>query len=441
MDLDIRQFERPSSKPVLLQFYAAVAASSRALSPHGSEYRMFESQARQLAGELFDDLHEETAVGFHLLAFFAHGEDFARGSHYREMSKSMCQRLLERRDLSEESRMRLVRLEIMNASLRGIQDVATARDYDQVSHQASMLPPMAGGDCLPLEELLAMFSFRTRFASLFNVEEAPFESLAIRPLLLEEIREFSRMIDHHVQWFVQDKLVAPNQVDLAYATFCIFKTVILYAGHRAQDALVLLKQAILVFEANSHLISFLSPPMADLFHLAFLVAYSSRDYFLVSAINRVQMTLSEILPSTRVMAQQDAEKLHSLSPTLENQFYFVPATFSTPCINTSLACVTPDSGRPDYELPMLPVMSQRLPVSSTPFHRPVPRWAPPPPPSHGTPHSDIPGFVEFLSEALPNPGESESDLFVSFFTSEVSRTGPQAPDWRGPPATSWSKMY
>ena len=244
MDLDIRQFERPSSKPVLLQFYAAVATSSRALSPHGSEYRMFESQARQLAGELFDDLHEETAVGFHLLAFFAHGEDFARGSHYREMSKSMCQRLLERRDLSEESRMRLVRLEIMNASLRGIQDVATARDYDQVSHQASMLPPMAGGDCLPLEELLAMFSFRTRFASLFNVEEAPFESLAIRPLLLEEIREFSRMIDHHVQWFVQDKLVAPNQVDLAYATFCIFKTVILYAGHRAQDALVLLKQAI-----------------------------------------------------------------------------------------------------------------------------------------------------------------------------------------------------
>ena len=90
--IDLSSFDRPQSKPLLFQCFTALAGAMRVFDEDG-KHLDFENQARQLAGELFDHVDIETAIGMHLLGRHLLSHDFEKAEHFRDVASSMCKRI------------------------------------------------------------------------------------------------------------------------------------------------------------------------------------------------------------------------------------------------------------------------------------------------------------------------------------------------------------
>jgi len=343
--IPMSQFDRPTSKPVLLQFYTAAAAASRAFGGTTGQqtYRNFEQRAHQLASELFDHISEETAIGFHLLSYFTRGEDTIRANHYRDVTTSLCRRLMRLQATSHESRDRLLRLQMVSITLGPVDDPdMTVSEYTEIvdkaqsfvtpsphpsghgapavdiSHPPPPAVPASPRDILPMSELIPMFVFGFKFRYIFEerAEDQDREHLTFRTgLQTSELNDLIFMVDEQIHRFVENKLVPPYLADLTRVCFHLYKVLVLFAGADEEESLALLRQCVPIIETNLHLLPCFPATMIELFHLCFLVAFFRQDYFLANKISGFQRRIADFLPAGRPLMQQDMERLKSLSPS------------------------------------------------------------------------------------------------------------------------------
>ena len=319
MNIDMRKYERPTDKAILLQFYSAAASTRRAFG--NLEDNGFEGRARSLASELFDDISEETALGFHLLSYLVRSRDSEKGIHFREIASSMSRQLLRSHELSTESRSRLIGLEVMNQGLRPIYDPEMSRtEFDRVARQARQVVESGLGSESVMRDLMAFFSFGYEFRRLFEETDLDpsYGAISLRNVSPEQLQELSKLIDGQVGQFIRDMLIAPSHSELTSAFSAMGKAVILYAGHCADDALKQLYQSIGVIEKKLHIFPSFSSMVAELFHLSFLVAYSCGENFLASTFHRFESLLANFVPASQRIVDRDSLLLQSMNSCQTN---------------------------------------------------------------------------------------------------------------------------
>ena len=294
----------------------------------------FENQARQLAGELFDHVDIETAIGIHLLARHMLACDYEKAEHFRDMASSMCKRI-KGRVLDPSSRARLLRLEIVNSALRRFYQPLlghVASDYSRMMEEA---PNDSTGH---LENLLPLLSFGLSFIGIFqqtDVAYANASSLSFRLVAPEEILVFSQLLEEKVSPILHRVCSPPNQARLTSCALDMVRAIILFAGTRREEALVILHQASVLLEENAHFWPYASPHLADLVHVCFVVAFSVQDYDLARTFNRLQHSFAKFFPSTTSNCLRD-EVLLSTIPGSVGYTPCKPEHENPPLMNSSL---------------------------------------------------------------------------------------------------------
>ena len=203
-------------------------------------------------------------------------------------------------------------MELINATLRRFyQPLGTKNDYER-------LKLVAGQTDLP--ESLATLHDLHQFAFLFRgivFEEGQrnvfVDAPRYRMISQEDQRLLSRILDQRISQLVH-KVWAPTSEDLARAALSLVQTVILFAAGRAQEALQILRETVLILEANTHLWPFASPRLPDLIHMNFLMTLSLGDHSLSATLNRFQHQLLDYFPSTEIDFLSDESLLVSAYP-------------------------------------------------------------------------------------------------------------------------------
>ena len=314
--IDLSNFDRPQSKPILLQYYTAMASATRvfARDPTNVMHLNYERRARQLASELFDHVDIETALGLHLLSRHMLSYDLEQAEHLRDMSSSMCHRIQRRGGLEMATRARLLRLEMINIGIRRFYQPFGS---DSETKRLITLAESTTDDTGFLRNILDLHHFGANFRSILQVDSEDFpddHSISFRSISPDELHSLSKLLDQKVSLIVHRLVAPPNQIGLTLGALSMLRAVLLFAGGQTQGALVLLHQVIEVLESNSHFWSQTSPHLPDLIHVCFLVAYLSKDYDLASKMNGIQHRLLEFFPSTIGDCLHDQALLSSLPP-------------------------------------------------------------------------------------------------------------------------------
>jgi hypothetical protein len=313
--VDLSNYHRPHSKPLLLQYCAAMASATRVFAEDtkNKKYLSYEHEARQLASELFDQMDIETALGLHLLSHHMLAYDLEKAEHYRDLASSICHRLQERVGLDGDIRTRISRLELVNAGVRPFHHpLGSSSEYQrlaELSMNASETPESEG----VRQILLDLLHFAKEFRSLIqeDYETSVGHQVLFRAITPDQLVCLTGILDQKISFLAQK--VLSSSEGLVRGALCLVRTIILYSGGQTREALDQLRQAIVVLVANRHLWSFTSPHLADLFHMCFLVAFSVRDHALASTLNQFQHDLVEFFPASVGDCVRDAALLLSIT--------------------------------------------------------------------------------------------------------------------------------
>jgi hypothetical protein len=360
--IDLSSYFTPKSKPLLLQSYTVMAGATRVFAedPSNSQHLDFEYKARQLASELFDHVDIETAVGLHLLSHHTMTHDFEKAEHYRDMASSMCHRIKRRGGLDMGTRSRLLRLEMINSSLRRFYQPlrVVASDYDRMMEEAQSITDPTGS----LENLVPLLHFIAMFRSIIIDTRSIHPNgppISFRPISDEEMFRLGKVFDEKVSSIVHRVFAPPNQTGLTTACLDMVKAIFFFAGNRTRDALALLHQASGLLEQSIHFWPYTSSHLADLVHMCFLVAFTARNRSLASTFNRFQHLLMVLFPSTSSDCLRD-EALLATIPKSEETDNLWSSDSSEHCSLGSIR-TTEKTGTPSQEAFSLAWMEGNVP--------------------------------------------------------------------------------
>ena len=310
--VDLSNYHRPHSKPLLLQYCAAMASATRVFAEDtkNKKYLSYEHEARQLASELFDQMDIETALGLHLLSHHMLAYDLEKAEHYRDLASSICHRLQERVGLDGDIRTRISRLELVNAGVRPFHHpLGSSSEYQRLFELSKNATESEG----VREILLDLLHFAKEFRSLIqeDYETSGDHQVLFRAITPDQLVCLTGILDQKISGLAQKALSSSG--GLEQAAFCLIRTILLYSAGQTQEALDQLRQAIVNLVANRHLWSFTSSHLADLFHMCFLVAFSVRDHALASTLNQFQHDLVEFFPASVGDCVRDAALLLSIT--------------------------------------------------------------------------------------------------------------------------------
>lgn len=347
-NLDIGNFERPISKPILLQYNAILASAIRSFSNTPQAYQIFENRARQLAGELMDDFSFETALGFELLTFHYWGEDETKSTHFREITLSICKRILQKTN-DPKVKAQILRLIVAATGTRGINkqlqellgianNLTRLRLEDNSSpmYYSNQIDQQSYYSCNPFhvnliqnnennvnklddtcfndDELLTWINFRTKMADLIFPPDDdvnsinPFNENVDKVKVLELLKQADLVGSFMDRHFTSTKnKICHNIIRLLIHTF------LFYASGDKMTALYSLSNVVGVIQTHNYVLTILGPFIISFMHIAFRIAFLENDFNLALQITKFQKQLASTMPSGRPLLEEN-ENLLKNSP-------------------------------------------------------------------------------------------------------------------------------
>lgn len=332
-DLQIENFDKPTSKPILLQYNSILASATRIFANRSQAYQIFENRARQLAGELLDDFTFDTALGFELLTFHFWGEDETKTSHFRDITLSLCKRI-HREASDPKSVNQILRLIVAAAGMRDITQpsdemVCIANKLKQLQlettkpsqqNQNSFTYSTPQNDqmytCFNDEELLIWVGLRSRLADVLFLNEAeekksninPFKE-NIDPNKLGEIYILTKKIG-----LVMEKhFNSPKNMISHQVCQYLLNSFLLFAAGQGKNALAYISKAMDIYDTHEYILIMTGPFIIGFVHLAFRIAFLENDIILANRISGIQRKLADIMPSGKAVMEEDMLLLKSIS--------------------------------------------------------------------------------------------------------------------------------
>lgn len=312
-NLQVSSFDKPKSKSILLQYNAMLATSMRAYEMDKKIYKNFETRSKQLACDLIDDFSFDTALGYYLLAFHQWGENDELGCHYRDITLSICEKLLRAQKKNQ------IQDNYMISQIYKLQMAASVVNYVGESDfsildktvDKILQNPLIVND--PALDTLLLGKFQAKlWKYLFkNSNEVDYYINPFKKPSLDHCEELYSMV-MQFENVLNKTFVLSEQSVLIIAVIHIFRAMLYYSNDQFAPAIFYCEQAAGILENHLHYVPFCSPFIATICHLIFLISYFEKNYSIANRISGFQRKLADIMPSTREILEKDMTLLRSV---------------------------------------------------------------------------------------------------------------------------------
>ena len=314
----IGSYDSIQSKGTLLQYNAALATATRSKGTPRL-YRGFEKRAVQLASELIGEFTFEAAFGYYLLAFHLWGEDESLGMHYREISNSICNRLLIQNKKANKPINQILKLQlglyVISGEISSLKkDSQSLKEiFDESNHLPEPLFPIENN-------ISVLYSFKTKFFSIVlkdafdeSFNDNPFRSLINDELPIDEISNLCNDLLNYER-VCQILFTSRNSNDFSNIVAMVtnfYRSILFYITGSYNLAVYYGNLGIDIADSYDYIVTLISPTFSMVFHLIFMVAYLSNNHKLCKRVNFYQKKLAEKLPSSRFFFDSDLNLLKS----------------------------------------------------------------------------------------------------------------------------------
>jgi len=274
--------------------------------PMSEEFRFYEQRARHAAADLLDDFSMETVLGFQFLARYYWGEDLQKYQHYRNISRSLGQQILQsNKQLTSRVLDMLVRIQLVTLDMTDLIDYNLDRNLRDTLNEIE--PALAHVRVCQdvhtpnIDQLLEWLNFRVslvKCASALNGEEAAFP-------FREDPQEFVRL--KRAASVIQRGVQAPNLS--AHRSFvCLMCSFVAFVGGQRAEAISCIREASSLLSAQE-LPAMSSPYFWHLLHSAVHIAINQGELELAHQLNTLQSKIGTILPTILPRTNSDRELL------------------------------------------------------------------------------------------------------------------------------------
>jgi len=356
------------SKPILLQYNAALASAAR-FTGDKDLYPRFGERATQLASELIADFSVETAIGFYLHSFYLWGESDLKACHYRDITASLYKRISHKNSFTNPRALLLLEF-----------GVTSIMEFDYLPHTT-----------VELEHIVERFRRKIPqefFLELLSLKSAVNKKLFPRITISEQKAE--RVVSNNktipVNFITQDQCfeicgwlqklgsmvtgepLLGDERNVLSSVHLNTHYAILY--HAAKEYVTSLRYVLRAVEAmeTPGFQSFFSAQLIGNCHFLFLIAFQERKYTLANRISGLQRKLAMKLPAARRVFEKEMDMIRKVDLTFEDTYDLIPSldqpnTLSTiPMSSSSLEIAAPSNlfSDCDFDINVTPCNDRNL---------------------------------------------------------------------------------
>jgi len=330
---DYQSFVDLPSQAKQLQYYAIMASMNSNFAADHDQSADFLQRARHLSADLLDDFQLETAKGFHLMAFHYWGKDADRMSHYRDITLSVCRRILAR---SSPDREDAIRLYLVTLCLSSMDDPTMPCEVESLVrlceggpycrfldyHATRQAKPPTSlpthNTSLSTAQLYLWVHFQAemgrRIFHWANRAPAPGQGL-FRPLSEDSFAEMLTMLGDVSNIMIVHTVESPY-LEMGLCMGQAMYSVIYYAGGRVLEALKAIENVVHELNRLPNFAMLAGPFFISLSHWMFLMAFVERKYALAQRLLDIQVAMSLVSPPILPSLHANMERLRSLQPSL-----------------------------------------------------------------------------------------------------------------------------
>jgi hypothetical protein len=318
-ETDQQNFMYPTTSAHYFQSYSIAATALRSLGNKEAALQ-YESYAKELARELFDDFTVDTALGFSLLSFHFWPSDRPLSVHYRNITLSIC-RHLRSQNISDQKYLDSVLKVEVSVMSYDLESPSTFPQPIQLSPlvrealtQMNDYHKLIKSSSLELPALWRFLEFRNKYVQLVLVDISDSLLVTQKNNIFKRISQLEasellidmQVIDRTLSKRFSSSGQWPHVCDIA--TIRGFEAVILYASGDYSRAVYHLEIATKDCLRIPHLAQVVAPCTLDAVHQLFMVS-----------IYLDRLDLAEKLVDLQLRAAQELELAYSYRISLDDK--------------------------------------------------------------------------------------------------------------------------
>lgn len=297
-------YDIPTSDARNLQFNAILATSLRYFGVSPTVYSVFIEKAVQLSGKLICDFSLDTALGFHCLAYYYWSEDIILSNHYKNISKSICTRTLEKGTnsksmvipkLCEEN---LLTLKLLSMGI----DRNNYRSQEFEKEITPIKERMHGNNMLKHIVLWSKLHFFLDNYLLYNDEIRNVNN----PLDLETFNDVIVTLDGVVHYFHTTIASDVSKKGVTVMDHFIRALALYYVGFK-EESFKFINDVLSILDKHPEIVQLGNGQLVPMFHSIFMVAYNEKNYEIASKINNLQRKQTYYFPIAVGFERKDRE--------------------------------------------------------------------------------------------------------------------------------------